>query len=271
MTLPSARLPAHAYGAARYPRIIPVGDAALSVEFGDAIDPAIHAAVIALERALIAAEAPGIVETAPSYRSLLVCYEPAELGFADLVDLLRALLAAPEEEAGAPFLPARHWRVPVCYGGEHGFDLAEAAQSLGMTEAALIARHAGAEYTVFFLAFAPGLPNLGGLPKELALSRRAQPRPRIPAGSVVMAGGQAAVMSRPMPSGWHVLGRTPVRAFDPARAEPFLFRPGDVIRFCPVDPEAFAVLETRVARGEAVIAPEPPGEAVPGDGRAQDE
>lgn len=246
-------LPAHAYGASRYPRFIPVGDVALSVEFGDAIAAEIHAQVVALERALAAAEVPGIVETAPSYRSLLVCYEPAEISFGALLDALRGLLG----EAGDPLhLPARRWSVPVLYGGGVGFDLDEAARRLGLTPEALIAQHASAEYTVYFLAFAPGLPNLGGLPPALHLPRRLQPRRQIPAGSVVMAGGQAAVMSLPMPSGWHVLGQTPARPYDPARAEPFLFRPGDVIRFRPIGSDEFARLEARRVRGEAVIVPD---------------
>lgn len=254
MTPPGDSLPTHAYGAGSYPRFMPVGDAALTVEFGDTISPAVNAKVIALELALAASEVPGIVETAPSYRSLLVCYEPDEISFGTLVGELRTLLGQPVDPLQRP---GRRWRVPVVYGGEAGIDLEAAAERLGLSPAELIAMHAGAEYTVYFMAFAPGLPSLGGLPPGLHLPRRAQPRRQIPAGSVVMAGGQAAVMSLPMPSGWHILGQTPVRPFDPAREEPFLFRPGDVVRFCPIDPGEFDRLAARRARGEPVIVPEP--------------
>jgi KipI family sensor histidine kinase inhibitor len=126
-----------------------------------------------------------------------------------------------------------------------------------MTPEVLVATHAGAEYTVYFMGFAPGLPNLGGLPPALHLPRRPLPRVLIPAGSVVMAGGQAAVISVPVPSGWHILGDTPVRPFDRARDEPFLFRPGDLIRFHPIDADEFARLTSRRERGDPVILPEP--------------
>jgi KipI family sensor histidine kinase inhibitor len=253
MTKPGESLPAHAYGAWNYPRFIPVGDTALTVEFGDAIDPAINAEVIALELALTASEVPGIIETAPSYRSLLVCYEPAEIGFAALVGRLRAMLGLRAEPL---HLPARRWRVPVVYGADNT-DLREVAERLGMAPADLVALHAGAEYTVYFMGFAPGLPNLGGLPAELHLPRRPRPRPVVPAGSVAMAGGQSCVVSVPVPSGWHVLGHTPVRPFDPHREEPFLFRPGDLLHFEPIDEGRFEQLTARRERGEPVIAPEP--------------
>jgi KipI family sensor histidine kinase inhibitor len=253
MTTPDDSLPAHAYGAGSYPRFMPVGDAALTVEFGDTITPAVNAEVIALELALAASEVPGVIETAPSYRSLLVCYEPAEISFGTLVGHLRGLLGHP----GDPLRqPGRQWLVPVFYGGAMANDLDEVAERLGLSPAGLVALHAGAEYTVFFMGFAPGLPNLGGLPPALHLPRRPLPRPLIPAGSVVMAGGQAGMMSIPAPSGWHILGHTPVRTFEPAREEPFLFRPGDLVRFYPIDQDRFDRLTARRERGEAVIVPD---------------
>ena len=253
MTKQSESLPAHAYGASNYPRFIPVGDAALTVEFGDAIDPGVNTEVIALELALAASEVPGIIETAPSYRSLLVCYEPAEIGFGALIGRLRAMLGLRMEPL---HLPARRWRVPVIYGADNT-DLEEVAGRLGMAPADLVALHAGAEYTVYFMGFAPGLPALGGLPAELHLPRRPRPRPMVPPGSVVMAGGQAGVISVPVPSGWHILGHTPVRPFDPDRIEPFLFRPGDLLHFEPIDEARFEQLTARRKRGEPVITPEP--------------
>jgi KipI family sensor histidine kinase inhibitor len=254
MTAAGEGLPAHAYGARDYPRFMPVGDAALTVEFGDAISPALHAEVMALEIALAAAELPGIIETAPSYRSLLVCYEPAEISFGALVEGLRAALGRPVERLR---LPGRRWFVPVLYGGTTGPDLEGAAERLGLSPTELVAIHAGAEYTVYFMGFGPGLPFLGGLPEALHLPRRPEPRRLLAPGSVAMAGGQAGVVSIPVPSGWHVLGHTPVRLFDPALEEPFLFRPGDVVHFNPIDADQYDDLMARRERGEPVIVPEP--------------
>jgi len=261
MTSPGEALPTHAYGARGYPRFMPLGDTALTVEFGDAIDPAINAEVIALEIALAAAEIPGIVETAPSYRSLLVCYEPAEISFGALIEQLRRLLG----QALRPYAPpARQWFVPVRYGGVGDTDLEWVAERLGRSPAELIAIHSGAEYTVYFMGFAPGLPNLGGLPSALHLPRRRQPRPSIPAGAVVIAGGQAAVHSIARPSGWHILGHAPIRLFDPSQEDPFLFRPGDLVSFYPIDAREFDRLAARRDRGEPVILPEPtlPGQEI---------
>jgi 5-oxoprolinase (ATP-hydrolysing) subunit B len=254
MTATDDNLPAHAYGAGAYPRFMPVGDAALTVEFGNAISPAINAEVIALELALTASEIPGIVETAPSYRSLLVCYEPTEISFATLVEGLRALLGRKARPLRGP---GRQWQVPVLYDGEEPTDLAAIADRLHRPVEEVIDLHSSADYVVFFMGFAPGLPNLGGLPAELNLPRRPQPRPRVPAGSVVMAAGQAGIISAPVPSGWHILGHTPVRPFDPAREEPFLFRPGDRVRFFPADRELFDRLTARRESGQPVIEPDP--------------
>ena len=246
-------LPSHAYGANAYPRFMPLGDAALTVEFGDVILPEVNAQVIALDLALAASELPGIIEAAPSYRSLLVCYEPAEISFAALVARLRVLLTHPGESTRPP---ARLWRVPVLYGEPSTTDLAVVAQQLGLSAEAVVALHAGGEYTLYFVGFAPGLPNLAGLPPALHLPRRPQPRPRIPAGSVVMAGAQTGVISTPVPSGWHILGHSPIRPFDPSRLDPFLFRPGDLVRFRPVDRAEYDRLVASTERGEPPMVAE---------------
>ncbi len=219
-----------------YPRFLPLGDAALSVEFGDAITPDLNAQVVALEIALAAAELDGIIETAPSYRSLLICYEPLEISFRQLVTELRRLLARDTM--------VRHgsgvtWHVPVAYDPPHALDLPEVAERLGLTEQQVIALHGGAEYQVYMVGFAPGLPYLGPLPSRLHISRRQTPRPQVPAGAVMIGGIQANIVPMPVPSAWYVLGQTPLRLFDPARQDPFLFRAGDRLRFRRVDAAEF--------------------------------
>lgn len=245
-------LPAHALGVEEYPRLLPLGDAALTVEFGNAIDPAIHARVTALDLALAAAELPGIQEMVPTYRSLLICYEPADLPFAALVAAIRRLVAEGGADAAEP---GRRWDVPVAYGPPFGEDLDQVGERCGLSPAEVIAAHGAVEFLVYLVGFAPGVPILGRLPDRLHLPRRAVPRPSIPAGSVVIAGAQASIVSIPVPSGWHVLGRTPVRPFQRDRADPFLFRPGDRVRFHPIDPADFDRLTEAAAAGKAVVTP----------------
>jgi len=215
-----------------YPRFLPVGDAALTVEFGDAISPELNQQVVALDHALAAANFDGIIETAPTYRSLLICYEPLEISFRQLVAAVRRLLSRGVQARQSD--PVR-WTVPVVYDPPHGDDLAEVAQRLALTQEQVIALHSGAEYQVYMVGFAPGLPYLGGLPGALHIPRREVPRPRVPAGAVIIGGMQAIIVPTPLPSGWFILGQTPLRPFDPTRHDPFLFRPGDRVRFRRVD------------------------------------
>jgi len=253
MSEPKDCLPSHAYGAQTYPRFMPVGDAALTVEFGDVILAGIHAEVLALDMAVAAAEVSGVTETAPSYRSLLVCYEPAEISFGALVARLRPLLTRPAQPAQRS---PRQWTVPVLYGEPSVTDVDEVAGRLGLSPAELVAMHAGADYVVYFVGAAPGMPMMGGLPTALHLPRRPQPRPRIPVGSVVTAGSQATVISIPMPSGWHILGHTPIRPLDLSLPDPFLFRSGDTVRFRPITRVEYDDLTARADRGETVVLPE---------------
>ena len=219
-----------------YPRFLPVGDAALTVEFGNAIAPDVNQAVVALDLALAGSELDGIIETVPSYRSLLICYEPLEISFAQLVAELRSLLAGCDR---ARVAGATAWNVPVIYDSE---DLTEVARHLALTEEDVIAIHSGAEYQVYMVGFAPGLPYLGGLPSELHISRRESPRPRVPAGAVMIGGIQAAIVPLPQPSAWYSLGMTPLQPFDLRRQNPFLFRTGDRVRFYRVDADEYAYL-----------------------------
>ena len=232
------------------PRFLDAGDAALSIEFGDAVDARINARVLALDVALRRAAPEGLIETLPSYRALLVSYDPLVLARNELVGVVERLLAEPPgERAGAP--PSL-WRLPCCYDAECGEDLAEAAGVLGLSAERFVALHAGAEYRAYMYGFAPGWCYLGGLPRELALPRRASPRPATPPGAVLIGGGLALVASNPMPTGWYVIGRTPERLFSPERDSPLFVAPGDLLRFEPVDAARFRALEERAAKGERV-------------------
>lgn len=234
-------------------RLLDCGDRALTVELGRAVDPVVNARVVALDEAIRGAGRPGLLETVPTYRSLLVIYDPELLPRTDLAALIAAHWPPPASAAGS----VRRWRVPVLYGGEHGVDLADLAAGAGLSQDDVIALHAGCDYRVHMIGFAPGFAYLGGLDPRLHASRRTDPRPRIPAGSVSIGGNQTGV-SPPLalPSGWQLIGRTPARSYDPARAEPFLFAAGDLIRFEPIDHATFDDLSAAAQAGATVATME---------------
>jgi len=230
------------------PRFLDAGEAGLSIEFGDSVDAQINARVLALDAALRSAAPEGLIETLPTYRALLVCYEPLILSREKLLGVVEARLA--EGPLDRPAAAPARWRLPCCYEAPCGEDLAEAAARLGLTPARFVEIHAGAEYRAYMYGFAPGWCYLGGLPRELALPRRATPRAPTPHGAVLIGGGLALVASNPMPTGWYVVGRTPERLFSPSREPPLFISPGDFLRFEPVDLESFHALEARAAKGE---------------------
>jgi len=230
-------------------RFLASGDCALTVELGDRIDPAISAAVIALDRAIAEAAVAGIGDVVPTYRSLLVFFDPVVLPRRRLIERIKALWPP----VGAEAVPRRRWRVPVAYGGAHGVDIGFVAETHGISEARVAELHAAATYRVAMIGFAPGYTYLAGLDPALATSRRAEPRRTTPPGTVAIGGVQTAIAPPlALPSGWHLIGRTPVRSFDPARAQPVLFEAGDEIAFEPIDAAAFEALAARAASGDPV-------------------
>jgi inhibitor of KinA len=215
-----------------FPRLSALGEQGLVVELGDRIDPAVNARVRRLARAVRSRLAGEALEVVPSYRSLLVVFDPLRVTRARLELGVRALLDAPDDHPDEP--PGRLVEIPVCYGGEHGPDLAAVAAGAGLAVEEAVALHASAEYLVHMLGFSPGFPYLGGLPTRLATPRLPSPRVRVPAGSVGIAGDQTGIYPVASPGGWRLVGRTPRRLFDPAAAAPFLLAAGDRVRFVPV-------------------------------------
>ncbi|TAL77951.1 MAG: allophanate hydrolase subunit 1 [Beijerinckiaceae bacterium] len=230
------------------PRFLPAGEAALSVEFGSDIDPLLSARVGALDAALAAHPVAGIVETVPTYRSLLIHFDSRLLSTADLIEAIRDLASAPVSSQAA----RKSWIIPACYDPSHAEDLAETASTLGLPGPEIAKLHAGATYRVYMYGFAPGYVFLGGLPPELNISRRAAPRPPVPAGALLIAGGQALIGHNPMPTGWYHIGRTPVTTFDAARQPPCFIGIGDEIHFEPIDAASFANLEIAAREGAQI-------------------
>ena len=145
-----------------------------------------------------------------------------------------------------PRASARLWHVPVCYEGEFAPDLAEVARLTGLTPNDVVALHSGIRFHVYMLGFLPGFPYMGDLPPQLALPRRADPRLRVPAGSISIATTLTAIYPYESPGGWHLIGATPIRMFDPERPKPALFAPGDAVNFQPIDAAAYASIRKAV-------------------------
>jgi KipI family sensor histidine kinase inhibitor len=219
-------------------RLVFCGDRSILVYLGDAIDPAVNQRVHALTHALREKSHPAIAEVTSSYHCLLVEYDPVRIRPDQVEDLVRtaAQTAAGEETA------TRVVEIPVQYGGDNGPDLANVAAHTGLTAEAVIERHAEALYRVYCLGFSPGFPYLGGLDPALATPRLAQPRTKVPGGSVAIGGSQTGVYPAPSPGGWQLIGRTPLPLFDPERRPPALLEPGDSVRFVPIDAARYAEL-----------------------------
>lgn len=208
-----------------HPRIAPLGDAAVTITLGDTIGPAVEWRVQAALGAL-AARFGAEVELVPGYTTVAVHYSPTDWTHATIRDAMMPVLQA-LPDAGA-VRPGPLIEIPVWYDGP---DLEDVARLTGLTVSDVIARHAGAEYRVALLGFVPGFAYLGGLDPALALPRRSTPRPRVPAGSVAIGGGQTGVYPAATPGGWHLIGRTEVPMFDPTRSPPALLAVGDRVRF----------------------------------------
>jgi len=236
-------------------RFLSAGDRALVVEFGDRIDRALSNEVLRLDASVRSSRLSGLVETVPTFRSLMVHYDPVATTFADLERAITSLLDCQP----GPRAAATLWRVPVCYENSFAPDLGEVANRTGLAPSEVVARHSSTSYHVYMLGFLPGFPYLGDLPRELELPRRADPRLRVPAGSVSIATTLTAIYPYESPGGWHLIGATPVRLFDPARSRPALLKPGDEVQFQPIDPANFASIRKAVDSGSYEVANEPIG------------
>jgi KipI family sensor histidine kinase inhibitor len=229
-------------------RFLPCGDAAVTVEFGMEIDPALSARVLALDAILDAERPAGFIEAVPTYRSLMVQFDPLSFDYAAFEVRVRGLAASLDPVPK----PGRRWKVPVMYGGTFGIDLEATAERHGLTPSQLIDKHAAPIYRVYMIGFMPGFTYLGGLDPSIATPRRLDPRPHTPAGIISIGGIQALIGGQAMPSGWHILGQTPVRTFMAGRDPAFLMAAGDEIMFVPTPAELWDALDRAAAAGEPV-------------------
>jgi inhibitor of KinA len=217
-------------------RIVAAGESALIVEFEDRIDPGVNARAIACAKAIQQARLMGVRDVVPTYRSVAVYFDPLHTD--------GDALATCVERAAGSALPtvttsSAAVRIPVCYGGDFGPDLPQVAAFAGMTEDDVIRTHATGTYRVFMLGFVPGFAYLGIVDQRIAMPRHATPRVRVPSGSVAIAGVQTGIYPAETPGGWQLIGRTPLRSFDPCRDEPFLIKAGDAVQFYAIDREEY--------------------------------
>ena len=232
-------------------KVLTAGDTALVIEFGDGVDRALSNFVLALARRLDEIRLDGIVETVPTFRSLMVHYDPEVLLFDDLARRVKVMLPGLSAKPHAK----RHWRLPTCYGGDLGPDLDDVARATGLTSAEVIRMHAADTYHVYVVGFLPGWPYMGDLAEKLSLPRRENPRVKVPMGSVCIAQRLTGIYPLESPGGWHLLGRTPVRMFDPRRKAAVLLAPGDTVCHEPVTRGEFDRLENLAETGALAISP----------------
>ena len=217
-------------------RIVAAGDSAIVVEFDDRIDAAVNARAIALADAIQRTAIAGVRDVVPSFRTVTVYFDPLRVDYGRLTAKIDDERSHPPP-ATAPITPTI--RIPVCYGGELGPDLADVAAFAGIPEPEVIDRHSGRDYRVFALGFVAGFAYLGVVDETIAMPRHATPRVRVPAGSVGIAGVQTGVYPAETPGGWRIIGRTPIKPFDLSRPDPFLLKAGDTVRFEPIDPDEY--------------------------------
>ena len=210
----------------------PLGDSALLVQLGDKIDSAINQRVHALNALLQTKNIAGIIETVPAYCTLLIHYDPLILTFNQVTSWVRDNLTQVDDSLNRK---SRHLEVPTRYGGASGPDLETVAVSKGMSAADVVRIHSEREYIVYMMGFTPGFPYLGTLDERLIMPRMDTPRTLVKAGSVAIAGSQTGIYPLDSPGGWHLIGWTALKLFNPFSESPFLFLPGDVVKFIPVE------------------------------------
>jgi len=239
-------LPASAFE----PRIVPLGDCALTVEFGRDIDPQTHALVLGFAGALDSMAnnglLDGVVEWVPAFCSLTVHFDPER---AEPQRLAEVLLDLAHKGARASAVGCR-WHIPVCFEPDFAPDLEELAAAKSLQPEQVVELMTGTVFTVYMLGFLPGFPYLGGLPAACEMPRLARPRTVVPARSIAVTGRMCAAYPWESPGGWRLLGRTPVRLFNPANARrPALLAPGDEVVWQAIDRAAYEAIEAQCAQG----------------------
>jgi KipI family sensor histidine kinase inhibitor len=223
------------------------GDRSLVIEFGDSIEEQINAKIRSLTLAIEREVIVGIIETIPTYRSLMIIYEPMLIELDELIDKVKSIETKMDEMK----LPdAKIIEIPTIYGGEYGPDLEFVAEHNKISLEEVIKLHTSRSYLIHMIGFTPGFPYLGGMNDIIATPRLQNPRTKIPVGSVGIAGNQTGIYPIESPGGWQLIGRTPVKLYDPYRKEPVLLNAGDYIRFVQIDENEYKQIEELERQGK---------------------
>lgn len=227
-------------------KILTAGDSSLLIQFDSIIDPAVNARIAATVQLMREQQIEGVVDIIPAFCSLLINYDPRVISYDEMKTRMEKILSV---EVAAGERRKKIYEIPVCYGGEYGPDLNTIAEHAGLTPAEVIDIHTSADYLIYMLGFLPGFTYLGGLDERIHTPRLANPRVRIPAGSVGIGGSQTGIYPMDSPGGWQLMGMTPVKTYDPNREIPILVEAGDYIRFVAVDEQEYEKIRAQVARG----------------------
>lgn len=213
------------------------GDSGLIMKFGDIISEDIHEKIYSYCGMLKHEGIEGVYDIVPTYATIMVCYDPTTIDYHELVHRIKEMKYEPGSVKEKNVID-----IPTLYGGEMGMDLEKVAKHNGLTSEEVIKIHSGRQYLIYMLGFSPGFPYLGGMDGRIATPRLINPRQKIEAGSVGIAGNQTGIYPVASPGGWQIIGRTPIRLFTPEKELPTLLRAGDYIRFKPIDATTFKSL-----------------------------
>lgn len=228
-------------------KLLTAGDSSILLQFGNTIDPAINRKIAATVQLMREQHINGVTDVIPAFCSLLINYDPRVISYEQIKRRMEALVKI---DVTAGDTRKRVFEIPVCYGGEYGPDIQNIADHAGLRVEEVIQIHTSRDYLIYMLGFLPGFTYLGGLDERIHTPRLANPRIRIPAGSVGIGGSQTGIYPMDSPGGWQLMGMTPVKTYDPDREVPILVEAGDYIRFVAIDEDEFHRIKELVDKNE---------------------
>lgn len=233
----------------KQPKILPVGDKAIVVEFGDEISVECNNKVLSLYKNITSNKEPYIISSIPTYRSLLIKYDPLEISYPELIEEINEKLKQQKDLNIKP----KVMEIPVKYGGDFGPDIECVAKHNNISIDEVIKLHTKPLYRIYMIGFTMGFAYLGGMSSKIETPRLEKPRTKIPAGSVGIAGKQTGIYPVESPGGWRLIGKTPVKLYDPYREDPILVKPGNYIKFVEISEDDFYNIENEIKQGRFKI------------------
>lgn len=226
-------------------KFLTAGDSAIVMEFGDTIEKEINARIAAVVESLKKKSIDGILDILPTYRSILINYDPVKISYGEMIDTLKGLSKA---DSGEQSDEVRLIEIPTIYGGEYGPDIDFVAENAKMSKEEVIKIHSGTDYLVYMMGFMPGFTYLGGLDERIATPRLKSPRLKIEPGSVGIAAKQTGMYPLESPGGWQLIGRTPLKLFDDTKEPPVFIQAGDYIRYVSIDQKEYDRIKDEVEK-----------------------